>query len=311
MLQNLRIATRNSPLALWQANHIKNTIQSHYPATAIQILPLTTSGDKLSAKGDKVDSKFTKGTFTIELEEALTSGKADIAVHSLKDVPVHISNQFTIKPVAQPDDHRDILISKTGKALMELPSQSIIGTISMRRSIQINNIRADLTTKPIRGNLQTRIEKLHAKDYDAIMLAAAGIHRLHLTHMITEYFPTNQIIPSPCQGVLAIQTLSQNTKLIAYLDSCLHDEFVEKRTTTERLFCQLLGGSCNLPIAAYAEIKEVDNEIILHGMIGDPDTNQAITTSTTGKDPRLVAEQCVSELINLGAKPIIEKLSYL
>jgi len=259
------IATRGSKLALWQANHIREAIEKEHGAT-VEILNVKTTGDKiLDAPLSKVGGK---GLFVKEIEEAILEGRADLAVHSLKDVPTKLPDGLGLTAYTQREDARDALISGDGKGLADLPEGARIGSSSLRRQCQLLKVRPDLLITSLRGNLDTRLRKVEEGRYDAIILAAAGMKRLGWEDRISEFIPADILLPAIGQGALGIECRADDKQvidLISFLDH--HDTSVAVRA--ERAFLARLEGGCQVPIAAYGEVD--GNMLRLRGLVGSLD----------------------------------------
>lgn len=269
--RRLIIATRESALAVWQAEHIRARLRSRYPATAVELLGVTTQGDRvidrpLAAIGGK-------GLFIKELETALREGRADLAVHSLKDVPMDIPDGFTLAAITAREDPRDALVSTRHAALSALPDDAIVGTSSLRREAQLRARYPKLRIEPLRGNVNTRLRKLDEDRYDAIILAAAGLKRLGLGARIRALIDPDDSLPAPGQGALAVECLTERVDLIAAL-SPLADGATTLATTAERAFSRALGGSCQTPLAAYAEWEE--GRLWLRGLLASRDGREVL-----------------------------------
>jgi hydroxymethylbilane synthase len=264
--KKLTIATRESRLALWQAEHVKSLLENS--GYQVQLLGMTTQGDQIL---DRALSKVGgKGLFVKELEVALENGQADLAVHSLKDVPMELPNGFALACVMEREDPCDAWVSNTYNSLNELPAGSVVGTSSLRRQVLLQDLRPDLRIEPLRGNLDTRLRKLDEHQYDGIVLAAAGLKRLGLESRIRHIFSTRQMLPAAGQGALGIEIRSERTDLLEILG------FLSHATTwlavaAERAVSRALGGSCSMPLAAHAT---VDGEYLhLRAALGDPQGN--------------------------------------
>lgn len=300
----LRITTRQSPLALKQADTVKRLLEKLYPKLRIELIPLTTQGDQmlnhsLSAVGGK-------GLFIKELEQALLEDRADIAVHSMKDMPVQITRGLQIAVYLEREDPRDALVSPHYQTLSELPANSKIGTASLRRQGMVRFHRPDLNTELLRGNVNTRLSKLDDGNYDAIILAVAGLNRLGYSHRIQHYFSPEESLPAISQGVMGIQCRSQDKhikKIILPLDHyttrlcCL----------TERLFNQALEGSCHSPIGGYATLH--DSKIHLRGCVYSLEKSLRLKAENTFPYQPSTLEQNIKlitqQLIDQGAKELL------
>ncbi len=260
ILTKIIIGTRQSALALWQTHHIEALLKASYPSIAIDIKPFSTRGDEILDKA--LPEIGGKGVFTEALEMALRDGQIDYAVHSLKDVPTGDSSGLMLGAITQRATPQDVLISKGGRSLDQLPSGATIGTSSRRRSAQLLAYRPDLNMLDIRGNVGTRIEKALSatSPYDAIILAQAGIDRLGLSHYIAQVLPIDLMLPAPGQGALAVQCRVGDTLLTP-----IADEQTTICVTAERAFLSALGGGCSLPVGAYGQID--DNMLHLRGRV--------------------------------------------
>jgi len=264
--RRLTIATRESALALWQAEHVRALLTSRYPGTAVELLGVTTQGDRvldrpLSAIGGK-------GLFIKELENALRDGHADIAVHSLKDVPMDVPDGFVLAAISAREDPRDAFVSTRYDRLSSLPAGAIVGTSSLRREAQLRARHPALRIEPLRGNVHTRLRKLDEGAYDAIILAAAGLKRLALGTRIRALLEADESLPAPGQGALAIECRADRADLLRAL-APLADRATSLATAAERAFSRALGGSCQAPIAAYAKWEE--GNLWLRGLVASRD----------------------------------------
>jgi hydroxymethylbilane synthase len=248
----LVIATRESRLALWQAHHVRDRLRELYPACSVELLGMTTVGDQVLDRS--LNEIGGKGLFTKELEVALADGRADLAVHSLKDVPMELPEGFELAAVMRREDPRDAFVSPRHAGLDALPVGARVGTSSLRRAAQLAERRPDLQVLPLRGNLDTRLRKLDAGEYDAIVLAAAGLKRLGLADRIREVLPPTASLPAPGQGALGIEVLSNRPELRAWL-APLADRRTWLEVAAERSVSRALGGSCRIPLAAYAVVQ--------------------------------------------------------
>lgn len=266
--EKLVIATRESRLALWQAEHVQAILSALYPNTRVELLKMTTRGDQIL---DKTLSKVGgKGLFVKELETALLDGRADLAVHSLKDVPVDLKSPFQLACVMEREDPRDAFVSNDYASLADLPAGSVVGTSSLRRESQIRERYPHLEVKPLRGNLDTRLRKLDEGQYAAIILAAAGLKRLKLENRIRAYISIEDSLPAAGQGALGIEILEARTDMYNLLQALKHTA-TQQCTSAERVVSQALGGSCQVPLAAHATLQ------------GDALHIDALVASTDGK----------------------------
>lgn len=301
----LVIATRASRLALWQARHVRDRLSSLYPACRVELLELTTRGDQIL---DRTLSKVGgKGLFIKELETALLDGRADMAVHSLKDVPVDLQAPFALTAVLERADPRDAFVSNRYADLAALPAGAVVGTSSLRRESQLRARYPQLTVRPLRGNLDTRLGKLDAGGYDAIVLAAAGLHRLGLGERIRSVLQPGDCLPAAGQGALGIEILAARDDLRQWLAplACA-------RTTAcaqaERAVSRTLGGSCQVPLAAYAQIE--GQQLTLQALVASPDGATVLRARETGAVDQaerigLAAAQC---LLDAGASELLAGL---
>lgn len=260
------IATRESALALWQAEHVRARLQAHHPGLQVELLGLTTEGDrKLGTTLAKIGGK---GLFVKELEDALLDGRADIAVHSMKDVPMHLPPGFAIAAIGEREDPRDALVSNRYALLDQLPHGAVVGTSSLRRESQLRNRFPHLKVMPLRGNVQTRLRKLDEGAYDAIILAAAGLIRLNLGERIRAVLPPEQSLPAVGQGALGIECRSERDDLVAMLQPLNHAT-TAWCVRAERAMSRHLSGSCTVPLGGFAQVE--GNEAVLRGFVASPD----------------------------------------
>lgn len=261
--KRLVIATRESRLALWQAHHVRDRLLALYPDCVVDLLGMTTTGDQVLDRS--LNEIGGKGLFTKELEVALLEGRADLAVHSLKDVPMSLPDGFELAAVMEREDPRDAFVSVRFSSLAQLPEGARIGTSSLRRAAQLSQQRPDLQVLPLRGNLDTRLGKLDRGEYDAIVLAAAGLKRLGLGERIRELMPTDASLPAPGQGALGIEILSGRPDLQAWLAPLSHPR-TWLEVTAERSVSRALGGSCRIPLAAFA-VVQADGRLQLDALL--------------------------------------------
>ena len=273
----IRIATRKSKLALWQANHVSNLLKKLPEIEDVELLPLSTKGDQILDQNlQKIGGK---GLFIKELEYAILQNKADIAVHSMKDLPVLLQEEFFIAAVLKRESPFDCLISKKKLKLVELESGSLIGSSSLRRQAQILKLRPDLRLKNLRGNVNTRIDKLESGDYDAIILAEAGLERLELSSKISQTFSTAEMVPAAAQGVIGIECLRQKEEIIDIV-SRLNDFETEVTTNCERSVNSALFADCHSPIGSYATYA--NGKCRLESIVISPDGSIEARDSVTG-----------------------------
>lgn len=302
----LIIATRASRLALWQAEFVRDSLQTLYPTCKVELLSMTTRGDQIL---DRTLSKVGgKGLFIKELEVALLEGKAHLAVHSLKDVPFDLQSPFALPVIMKREDPRDAFVSNHYASLADLPEGAVVGTASLRREAQIRERYPHLNIKPLRGNLDTRLGKLDNGDYDAIILAAAGLIRLGLGERIRSLLSPEDSLPSAGQGALGIEIMEANVELQALLAPLACAESTA-RALAERTVSRLLGGSCQVPMAAYATIE--NDQLHLRALVAEPDGSHIIRAEARGNanDAVALGTQVANALLADGAKDILSRLS--
>ena len=272
--KKLVIASRESMLAMWQAEHIKGRLKALYPDCEVEILGMTTRGDQIL---DRTLSKIGgKGLFIKELEQALQDGRADLAVHSIKDVPMELPEGFALAAIGERASPFDAFVSNQYARLEEMPAGAIVGTSSLRREAQLRAKFPHLTIKPLRGNVQTRLSKLDNGDYDAVILAAAGLQRLGLDGRIREILSPADSLPAAGQGALGIEIAARRTDLADILRPLNHEK-TAACVTAERALARALGGSCQVPLAAYCVME--DGLLTLNGLVGHPDGSVIIEAS--------------------------------
>ncbi len=277
-----RIGSRGSQLALWQANHISALLRQRGLEVEIQVIH--TTGDKIT---DVALAKVgTKGMFTKEIEEALAEGRVDLAVHSLKDLPTEIASEFEIAAITKREDPRDVLCSRKFSSIEELPQGARVGTSSLRRQAQLKAVRLDLEIHPLRGNVDTRLRKLEAGDYDAVILAAAGLNRLGKTEFVKQVLPPEIMCPAAGQGALAIEIRRGDKATQRHLEF-LDDASARATTTCERALLEKMGGGCQVPIGALAQVRDRVRNGGLHldAIVASPDGTQLLRESRDGSDP--------------------------
>ncbi len=300
----LTIGTRGSALARWQTDWVRARLQTAWPDLECQTRLFTTSGDRILDK--PLPEIGGKGLFTEELENALRSGEIDLAVHSLKDLPIDDASGLVIGAICPREDAHDVLISRDGETLAALPPGARVGTSSLRRSAQLLAVRPDLTLLPVRGNVDTRVRKALRGDYDAIVLAAAGVLRLGLGEHITEYLPFEVMLPAPGQGALAVQCrvddLATRERLVAIDDAAARAD-----VTAERAFLKALGGGCSAPVAAYAQshISNAQSLIQMTGLVASPDGRRVIRVSGASADPVTLATELAQQALAQGAGELL------
>ena len=299
----IRIATRKSKLALWQANHVSNLLKKLPEIEDVELLPLSTKGDQILDQNlQKIGGK---GLFIKELEYAILQNKADIAVHSMKDLPVLLQEEFFIAAVLKRESPFDCLLSKKNLKLAELESGSLVGSSSLRRQSQILKLRPDLRVKNLRGNVNTRIDKLESGDYDAIILAKAGLDRLELSSEISQTFSTAEMVPAAAQGVIGIECLRQKEEIIDIV-SRLNDFETEVTTNCERSVNSALFADCHSPIGSYATYA--NGKCRLESIVISPDGSVEARDSVTGcaNDAEELGLELADRLKQIGAIEILK-----
>jgi len=305
MKVSIKIGTRASKLALWQANWVKSALIEANPSQAVELVTIKTKGDKiLDVPLAKVGGK---GLFVKEIEQALIDQRIDIAVHSMKDMPAEIPESLCIGAIPRRESATDVLISRAGRRFAELPRGAVIGTSSLRRAAQLRHARPDIEIVPLRGNLDTRLKKLQTENLDAIVLAAAGVKRLELEHRITEYLDSEVMLPAVGQGALCIE-MRQHDPVIEPMVKALDDPPSRAIVLGERAFLNRLGGSCQVPIAGHGEI--ISNTFQLTGLVANIDGSRIIKSVLSGAvdSSESIGINLAEELISRGADKILEQL---
>ena len=296
------IATRKSRLALWQAQHIAQLLQKSHSKIEVDLLPLSTRGDELIDR--RLDDAGGKGLFIKELENAMAERRADLAVHSMKDMPAELPPGFALAAITQREDPRDALVSLKYPSLGKMMKGSSIGTSSLRRQAQIGERHPGLEVRLLRGNVDTRLAKLDRGEYDAIVLAAAGLVRLGLAGRIAARLEADEMLPAPGQGALGIECLADRAEVTALL-APLADSATSACVRAERTVSRLLGGSCTLPLAAFAEIT--NNQLRLRALVASPDGKRVIRSELEAgaADPEDLGERVAQDLRRQGAEEIL------
>jgi len=304
--RRLVIATRRSRLALWQAEHVKGRLEALHPGLAVELLPLSTRGDELLDQ--RLDTVGGKGLFIKELENALADGRAGLAVHSMKDVPADLPPGFEIAAILGREDPRDAFVSNKVRKLADLRKNAVLGTSSLRRGAQIKERRPDIELKLLRGNVETRLAKLDRGEYDAIVLAVAGLVRLGLGERIGERLEPEASLPAPGQGAMGIECMSGRADVLA-LVAPLADGASAACVRAERAVSLALGGSCSLPLGAYAELS--DGKMKLRALVASEDGRRVLRTEQTGDggDPEALGRRVAEDLRAQGAAAILSLLS--
>ncbi len=305
MNKTLKIGTRGSRLALWQANWVKTALEAEDPSLSIELVIIKTKGDKiLDVPLAKVGGK---GLFVKEIEESLLNENIDLAVHSMKDMPAQIPQGLCIAAIPQREDPKDVLISKDNRRFSELPAGAIVGTGSLRRKAQLLFARPDLVVAPLRGNIDTRLKKLETENLDAIILAAAGVKRMGFENKATEYLDENIMLPAVGQGALCIE-IRQNDPLVGPVVAGLEDSKTRAVIRGERAFSERLEGGCQVPIAAHGTIH--NNLFTLSGLVASVDGKTLYKHAMQGpeNESATIGLELAERLISMGAKTIIDNL---
>lgn len=300
----IRLATRKSPLALWQANSVKQQLQNKYPHVQVELVKYITAGDK---KTDQALSELGgKSLFVKELQIGLLENTADIAVHSVKDMSVTACPGLILAAILKREDPRDAFISNICKRWQDLPSGAIVGTASPRRQCQIYALRPDLRVAPLRGNVETRLSKLTSGQYHAVILASAGLIRLGLETQINQYLPIHEFIPAIGQGALGIECRTDDHELIAMIQA-LNDRPTQQCVNAERALNARLGGDCYTPVGAYAQIQ--GEELVLQAMIGSTDGRVLLKAHHRNKveQAELIGIEVAEKLLAQGADKLCHK----
>ena len=298
-MRKLVIATRRSRLALWQAEHIAARLKNLHAQLSVDLLPLSTRGDELIDQ--RLDKAGGKGLFVKELESAMAEGRADLAVHSMKDMPAELPPGFALAAITAREDPRDVLVSSY-RNLKEMPKGATVGTSSLRRSAQIAERYPHPEARLLRGNVDTRLAKLDRGEYDAIVLAAAGLVRLGLEHRIGARLGTDEMLPAPGQGALGIECVADRAE-VAVLLAPLADSATAACVRAERSVSRALGGSCSLPLAAFAE--SASGGIRLRALVASADGRRVLRSEFSGSDPEEVGNRVAQELRRQGADQIL------
>ena len=304
-MTRIRIATRQSPLALWQAEFVKAELERHHPGIQVELLGFTTQGDKI------LDSPLAKiggkGLFVKELETAMLEGKADIAVHSMKDVPVDFPEGLGLTTICEREDPADAFVSNSFASIDELPQGAIVGTSSLRRRCQLLQARPDLDIRDLRGNVNTRLRKLDDGEYQAIVLAVAGLKRLKMADRIRSALPFELSLPAVGQGAVGIECRMDDTETLKLLEP-LHHQPTATRVLAERAMNARLHGGCQVPIAGFAELD--GKTLRLRGRVGSPDGKQLLKAEASGPadQPEQLGQQVADTLLLQGAGAILSEV---
>lgn len=302
MYKTIRIATRESALAMWQAKHIQGLLSQRYPEVEVVLVPMTTQGDQILDK--TLSTIGGKGLFVKELERAMRENRADLAVHSLKDVPMTLPEGFTLAAITDREDPRDAFVSSRFLSLDGMPEGAIVGTSSLRRELMLKSRYPSLVVKSVRGNVNTRLRKLDEGEFDALIMASAGLKRLGFGERICSVLAPEISLPAPGQGALGIECLSSAGELQELL-KFLNNEDANYACSAERAVSAALGGSCQVPLAAYATIH--GDELFLRALLGDHKTGKLIAAREIGekKNSLEIAKSVVGELMSQGAEAIL------
>lgn len=302
----VRIATRKSALALWQAEHVRERLLAAYSGLDVELVPLVTRGDRIIDR--PLAAIGGKGLFLKELEQALLDGRADLAVHSMKDVPAEHTPGLTLEVVLPRANPFDAWLCPSGASPESLAAGSRVGTSSLRRQCQMAALRPDLEIAPLRGNVDTRIGKLDAGEYDAIILACAGLERLGLGGRITSELMPPQWLPAVTQGIIGLQCRAGDERVLSRLRT-LHDRTASLQSRAERTVSRLLEGSCQVPLAAYCEVRD-GGVLALAAMVGAPDGSRLLRADrkADAADPEALGESVSEDLLGQGAADIIAEL---
>jgi hydroxymethylbilane synthase len=303
--RKLRIGTRGSVLALWQAEWVKSQLLAAHEGLTVELVTIKTMGDKiLDVPLAKVGGK---GLFVKEIEEALLEGRTDLAVHSVKDMPAQLPAGLHLAAMPPREDPRDALISRNGNVLIQLPNEARVGTSSLRRTAQLLHLRPDLQIEPLRGNVDTRLRKLETEGFDAIVLAAAGLKRMGLSHVISEFLAPEQILPAVGQGALGIETRIDDDFTNPIVASLAHQSTMTE-VTAERAFLKRLEGGCQVPIGAHAVMD--GDEVVLTGMVADLAGRRLIRKEMRGEpqDVEVMGERLAEAVLESGGAEILGEI---
>ena len=303
--ERIRIATRKSPLALWQAEHVRHRLQALHPGLQVELLTMSTQGDRI------LDSPLAKiggkGLFVKELEQGMLDGRADLAVHSMKDVPAVLPDGLCLGAILDREDPRDAFVSMQYSSVDDLPEGARVGTSSLRRQCQLRARRPDLQILDLRGNVGTRLGKLDAGDYDAIVLACAGLKRLGLSARITHALTPEEMLPAIAQGVIGIECRVDDPRVRSLIEPLNHDE-TWRRTAAERAMNATLAGGCQAPVAGYSLLNA--GVVELRGLVGQPDGSTIIRGDISGsaEHAEALGKQLAEDLLSRGARTILDEL---
>ncbi|MEH0021173.1 MAG: hydroxymethylbilane synthase [Desulfobacter sp.] len=307
MKTHVRIGTRGSQLALWQANHIKSCIENAFPDTRVEIITIKTTGDRITDR--PLAAVGGKGLFVKEIETALMEGRIDLAVHSMKDMPGELPPGLVIGAIPERENPFDVMISGRDNVLADYPQGARIGTSSLRRGSQLKHARPDLEIRSIRGNLDTRLRKLKSGEYDAIVLAAAGLRRLGQENEITEYLDETTMVPAVGQGALCIETRENDPEMAPFMDALDHGP-TRICVQGERAFLRQIEGSCHIPVACFGKIRE-DDTVLLTAVVASEDGQEIIkeTITTPAERVETGGRELAERLLDNGGRRILENLN--
>ncbi|MFQ5570622.1 MAG: hydroxymethylbilane synthase [Rhodothermales bacterium] len=297
----LTAGTRRSRLALWQTDHVINTLERQWPGLSCRKQRFDTRGDKtLDVPLPQIGGK---GLFTAELEQALRDGTIDFAVHSLKDLPTDPSPGLILGAITNRMNVQDVLVARVSCTLHSLPPGATVGTSSLRRAAQLLHVRSDLHIEPIRGNVETRVRKVQEGPYDATVMAAAGLERLGLEGHISEYMSLDLLLPAAGQGALAVQCRADDRETLAFL-AAINDDNARRATTAERSFLSALGGGCSTPIGAFAQVND-DGHLDMRAIVASIDGEVMIRIQGTGTDAQELGQALAQEALERGAREVL------
>ena len=302
MTQTIRIATRESRLALWQAEHVARLLCRAHEGLTVELVPMTTKGDRIL---DTTLAKIGgKGLFVKELEAAMLEGRAQLAVHSMKDVPADLPAEFVVAAILEREDPRDVLVSPRYARLEDVPAGSVVGTSSLRRQAQLMHARPDLVVEPVRGNVETRLRKLDEGQYSAILLAAAGLKRLGLADRIAGWLPEELSLPAVGQGAVGIECLSDDEATVALVAVLEHDG-TRRCVDAERAFGAGLGASCESPLAGFATVEDAD--LRLRGLVASRDGRSVLRGEQRGpgSEPARLGAALAADFLARGAGELL------
>ncbi len=304
-MTSLTIATRRSPLALWQAEFVAELLRKSHPECTVELLPMSTRGDELLDRS--LAAIGGKGLFLKELEQALLDGRADIAVHSMKDVPTELPDGLTLTALLARHNPRDALVSNQFDGLESLPQGAVVGTASLRRQSQLLARRPDLQIETLRGNVNTRLAKLDDGQFDAIVLACAGLERLEMGQRVTEAIDPERMVPAVTQGIIGVEC-RDGDEHTATLLAPLHDPTSAVAAAAERAFAARLGGNCQVPVGGYAEVQH--NQLVMTGLIAAPDGGRVVRGAIAGAatEADSLGDALAARLLSQGADDILAAL---